>query len=418
MLGRLFGGRRSEEPAAQRRTEEPARQRAQQPVALSAQQYLAIVSQMAQSRASIVPHVPTTEDKRAPMDHALAVPTSAGLSLGGMALPHGVAAMIFSHLSRSVERGEEASLGVAALVCREWCSAACSLRALLPATAHDISIRLRLAGVTPGTECDGEYELYHHGDPRSPLRVYCHNVLSEKPTEFITLHSAANWSAMPAGGSCSGSAVKTTFEKLRFDPATLTVKTDDYTFATTVGGPLSQRYWNGQRTLVMDQVPYATARDSNGGSTRYISDRCGAAQLDLRGTGLAVGVHQRDFAKPAFTALGCRPWGKIVCHRPSNVDDCVSEMRAYAEIIMFGGGYAGRCSPALDLTLDDNAKGGNYDNEGRSGGWVLPLAMREDGASELEQRPLVGANYRDNAGCTVLFHDSSANVEYCLANTT
>merc|ERR1712176_1012264 len=90
---------------------------------------------------------------------------------------------------------------------------------------------------------DGEYKLYYKGISEKTMTLYCHNVLSDRPTEFISLHSkrgtkATNYSFAPIGGSCQGSSIKTTFQELRIDPWSLTVKTDDYTFAETVGGPL------------------------------------------------------------------------------------------------------------------------------------------------------------------------------------
>ena len=42
-------------------------------------------------------------------------------------------------------------------------------------------------------------------------------------------------------------------------------------------------------------------------------------------------------------------------------------------VALYGGGFAGRLTPTADHTTDDRAAGGNYDDEGRNGGWVLPL---------------------------------------------
>ena len=47
------------------------------------------------------------------------------------------------------------------------------------------------------------------------------------------------------------------------------------------------------------------------------------------------------------------------------------------ELLLVGGGFAGRCVPERDTTRDELAAGGNYDNEGRNGGWVLPLLPPE-----------------------------------------
>eukprot|EP01052_Picozoa_sp_SAG31_P045350 SAG31_NODE_8242_length_1491_cov_1.010776_3_plen_65_part_00 len=50
-------------------------------------------------------------------------------------------------------------------------------------------------------------------------------------------------------GAARGSDVRTQFSKLRINPRTLMVKTDDYTFAQTAGH-LVQTYWNGQRRVL------------------------------------------------------------------------------------------------------------------------------------------------------------------------
>ena len=56
--------------------------------------------------------------------------------------------------------------------------------------------------------------------------------------------------------------LRTTFSRVRLDPWQLIVKTDDYTFASSEGGPLALTYWNGTRRAEFHDVPFATARDS------------------------------------------------------------------------------------------------------------------------------------------------------------
>ena len=48
-------------------------------------------------------------------------------------------------------------------------------------------------------------------------------------------------------------------------------------------------------------------------------------------------------------------------------------------VAIYGGGYAGRMTPLGDRTTDERAKGANYDDEGRNGGWVLPLVRESTG---------------------------------------
>jgi len=182
---------------------------------------------------------------------------------------------------------------------------------------------------------------------------------------------------------------------VRFDSWSLTVKTDDYTFAKTVGGPLKQTYWNGARTVDLDQVPYATARDSLGhyryatydssatiddpeakGDWPLLNDESGRAMLDLRGTGFGV-----EDASGAFGCMGCSPTGRIALHAETT-GGC------HQWIHIAGGGYAGRLAPRADRTLDETAGGGNYDDEGKNGGWVLPLtfASKEEQGDTKEER--------------------------------
>ena len=52
--------------------------------------------------------------------------------------------------------------------------------------------------------------------------------------------------------------------------------------------------------------------------------------------------------------------------------------RLQTQLIVFGGGYAGRVSPQRDRTLDEAATGILYDDEGNSGGWVLPLHVWQE----------------------------------------
>lgn len=219
---------------------------------------------------------------------------------------------------------------------------------------------------------DGEYTLYLQGDPDQPVRLYCHNVLSARPTEFITLHSLHNRSVMPPGGAATGSTLMTTFRKLRFCPHTMMVKTDNYTFSITDGGPVTQQYWNGKRQIKLNRLPFATARDAQGRGeavAHQLGLIPGLAEVDLQGTSFGVRVQPEPHGSPlAFAALGRSPFGSALCrHMPGG------SKGVHQEVCLRGGGLTGRCSPALDVTRDEQAQGADYNNEGLSGGWVLPL---------------------------------------------
>ena len=178
--------------------------------------------------------------------------------------------------SRRVTCGE---LDVASLVCKNWHGVVLATRALTPACARDVSLKRRLEaeGGAPAVDlegaasvsaqaveqphaepCDGEVTIYHDGDRAKPLRIFVHNLLSSRPTEFISLgaRAHANFSFIPAGGAIRGMALAaaaaaatrpdtatsgvathaaTRFTKLRVCPWLLLVKTDDYSFTSSLG---------------------------------------------------------------------------------------------------------------------------------------------------------------------------------------
>ena len=120
----------------------------------------------------------------------------------------------------------EGELGQAALVCRDWHALTRRVRALWPSSAREVAIRVRLSnseGKLPAS-ADGEHFIWRNG-LGPPMLLYCHNVLSKKPTEFLTLHGM-NESYIPRGGSVRGSTdyVCTRFKKLRINPHSLMVK--------------------------------------------------------------------------------------------------------------------------------------------------------------------------------------------------
>jgi len=328
------------------------------------------------------------------------------------------------------------------LVCRNWRFMARFAQALTPSRASDIRIAIEFGirgdsgnsdeshhknnkfdnkealGVeaSPLRHChDGEYKLFYQG-VGPPITLYCHNVMSDRPTEFISLRQhplendsngrGTNYSYAPEGGSCRGRGVLTRFRKLRIDPWTLMVKTNDYTFAESSGGPLTQNYWNGERSITLNAVPYATARDSIGeiwnpivfNQTLFVDNpddpnpqldaratnrrmENGKAMIDLRKTGFGIENvvvtdncypnpnhhHRGDNTESTFCCMGCLAYGRV-----SVKDDGGSY---HQQIHLTGGGYAGRLVPRNDRTRDEKASQFNYDDEGYNGGWVLPLKI-------------------------------------------
>jgi len=198
-----------------------------------------------------------------------------------------------------------------------------------PRCALDLKVKY------PMITSDKEYTLYFNGDYGKPFEVYCHNMNSINPVEYLTLkvcNKNNNFSCYTAGGSAFGDSVFTHFQKIRINPKSLIVKTDDFTFSTSVG-QLEQVYWNGKRKLQFNKIPFATARD------------CSANNSVIS----------------TFIKMGCNPEGSWNFSEDKKIVD------------LSGGGYCGRVCPALDVTTNEKAKGGDYDNEGINGGWVLQL---------------------------------------------
>lgn len=130
---------------------------------------------------------------------------------------------------------------------------------------------------------------------------------------------------------------------------------------------------DGQRSVTFDDVPFATARDSQ--TRPGPPPTCGAAEIDLSGTGF--GVHLDEFC-----ARGCSAWGVLVVPLDASVAakwsaaerlEHVSRTPIQQRLALRGGGYAGRLTPTADLTRDELAHGHDNDHEGRNGGWVLQL---------------------------------------------
>ncbi|HEX6343779.1 GON domain-containing protein [Umezawaea sp.] len=154
-------------------------------------------------------------------------------------------------------------------------AAAVTLAVLAPAPAS-----ARQALTIPPPDCaavrallpiagDGNY-LLNTGTHLVP--VYCHDMAGD-PREYVTL-GAANFSQYTAGGAAPGTSVRTTFTRVRLDPATLTVDINDLTFATSTGS-LSQG------ASVVTSMPYAVAMSCDGGAS-------GVGRIDLTGTAFTL----------------------------------------------------------------------------------------------------------------------------------
>lgn len=128
------------------------------------------------------------------------------------------------------------------------------------------------------TADDGNYTLYVGGDPQKSWDAFCADMQATGgPHEYLSLVNVLgdhNFSSYTAGGSSPGTTVKTSYIRLRIDPATLVVQIGDQRFATS-SGSLSH---SGAGPVT--SMPYGVAMSCSGTS--------GRANLDLRGTGFAI----------------------------------------------------------------------------------------------------------------------------------
>ncbi len=155
--------------------------------------------------------------------------------------------------------------------------------------------------------------------------VYC-NDMAGTPSEYLELintGSIYNYGSYNAGG---GTEVKTSYQKVRLDPATLTVDIGDQTFASSSG-----LIHHGAELVT--SMPYGVAMDCIG---RY--SQAGTANIDLSGTSLAV---NDTFAVGGYLAAGVATFSQ---------NDQVVNLR--------GGGYCGWITPSPPMYNPFNAQGG------------------------------------------------------------
>jgi hypothetical protein len=127
---------------------------------------------------------------------------------------------------------------------------------------------------------DSDYIIVANG---RTLSVYCHD-MAGTPKEYITLRQTAadhNFSQYTHGGASPGSDVRTTFTKVRLDPASLVVDVGDLTFASSTGELQHSSLTGGPSSPYVRSMPYG-----EGMSCTKLPD--GIGNVDLRGTPYAV----------------------------------------------------------------------------------------------------------------------------------
>lgn len=161
---------------------------------------------------------------------------------------------------------------------------------------------------------DGDYEIL----AGQKFTVYCHD-MAGTPAEYLNLVNTGgnfNFSQWTAGGARPGTNVRTSYSKIRLDPATLLVDVSDQTFSSSAG-----------QAGAIKSMPYGMAGDC----IRSLS-KTGIANVDLTGTPFKV--------IDPFLVDGFRPAGTIAKSSSDQVVD------------LTGGGFCGwTASSAIENSL-------------------------------------------------------------------
>jgi hypothetical protein len=178
----------------------------------------------------------------------------------------------------------------------------------------------------PGAK-DGNYILY---DNNTLFTVYCYDMAST-PSEYISLGETGqnqNYSQYTAGGASPGTNVRTTFTRLRIDPATMTVDIGDLTFASSTGSTS-----NG--ATIITSMPYGVAMSC---TAPQAAD--GTGNIDLENTPFQV--------DNTFTVGGYLPAGSATVSADNQV------------VNLTGGGYCGWITPSPYIYNPYNPQPGMY----------------------------------------------------------
>jgi hypothetical protein len=117
--------------------------------------------------------------------------------------------------------------------------------------------------------------------------------MANTPHEYLSL-TGANFAQYTHSVSSPGTDVRTTYTKVRFDPATLKVDITDRTFATSTG--VLNHAGSG---MMVTSMPYAVAMDCAGNNSKS-----GVAQIDLGATAF-------DLAPNQFFPGGAQPGSNL-----------------------------------------------------------------------------------------------------------
>jgi hypothetical protein len=124
---------------------------------------------------------------------------------------------------------------------------------------------------------DGDYTLYIAGAYAQPWPVYCADMNTVAPVEYLTLVDVlgdSNFGEYLAGGASPGTTVRTSYIRLRIDPKQLAVDIGDQRFTSSTGSLV-----HAEATPV-SSMPFGVAMACGGGQ--------GSANIDLSGTPFQV----------------------------------------------------------------------------------------------------------------------------------
>jgi hypothetical protein len=167
----------------------------------------------------------------------------------------------------------------------------------VPATLEGVDASAGLASSCVGlgaSSINKNVQLYLDGDAMKPYLAHC----SADLRTYIPLEGS-NLSGYPVGG-CSTLApnatvgVTTTWRMVRFDAAMHVIDTNDYMFATSIGGT-HESSGNGSFEHDFLGIPFGSGRSCVSGTAQTV------ATIDLTGTHFALAASQ-TWAADGFTA--------------------------------------------------------------------------------------------------------------------
>jgi len=204
--------------------------------------------------------------------------------------------------------------------------------------------------ITLGEDIDNNEEklhtLYYKGNPKNPFQCIIKQNI-DKINNEITYKYYLPVKSDNSNISTSDCKISTKFNAIRFDPITLKVKTDDYTYAENVGDSETSTYsyWNGKKSLTMTHIPFASIKSVLRGKV--------TGNFSLESTPFHFGSK--------FIPMGfCQDSNIVVSPNKKN-------------ITMSLVAYTGRITTNSDITHETVQNKYDYHNEGINGGWVLQL---------------------------------------------